>query len=174
MGTRNLTLVYYKGQYRIIQYDALDSKDNRITLINDEERTAYFEELHRQQIEQHSFMPLPGIPSLSRDTGANILDIVAAATKEEPVKIHLWDMEFLTDTISMEWAWVVDLDKKVLEAYTHWERYEVVHEKSRFAEVLGSEKDLPGLIKRFGFDELPKDDRGFFGAFETLLADGPD
>ncbi|KAI4724769.1 hypothetical protein E4T49_07510 [Aureobasidium sp. EXF-10728] len=199
MGTRNLTLVYYKGQYRIIQYgqwdgypsgqglkilsflrdpsniarlqDALDSNDNRIIVISDEERTAYFEDLERQQIAQKSFMPLPAIPSLSRDTGAGILAIVANVTKAEPVKIHLCEADFLADKVFMEWAWVVDLDNKLLEAYTYWERYKVLDEKSRFAELVGSEENLPGLVKRFGFDELPEVDSDFLGDFEDSLVD---
>jgi hypothetical protein len=202
MGTRNLTLVYYKGQYRIIQYgqwdgypdgqgltilrfllDAiniadlqkvLDDSDKRVILISDEERDAYFEDLLNKQIETRSFLPLPVIESLSRDTGAKILEVVACATQEEPVMIHLWDMKFLADELSMEWAWVVNLDKKVLEAYTHWNRYKIMDEKSRFEEVLGSENKLPGLVKRFGFDELPEYEMGFLGAFETLLVDGPE
>ncbi|KAG9745731.1 hypothetical protein KCU73_g7802, partial [Aureobasidium melanogenum] len=109
-----------------------------------------------------------------RDTGAKILNVVANATETEPVKIHLWSMEFLADDISMEWAWVLDLDKEVLEAYTHWDRYKIVDEKSRFEEVLGSEKKLPGLVKRFGFDELPKDELTFLGEFEELLVDEED
>ncbi|KAH0035527.1 hypothetical protein KCU78_g2041, partial [Aureobasidium melanogenum] len=119
-------------------------------------------------------MPLPAIESLSCDTGAEILNVVANATQAEPAKIHLWSMEFLADDIFMEWAWVVDLDKKVLEAYTHWDRYKIVDEKSRFEEVFGSEKKLPGLVKRFGFDELPEDELTFLGDFEELLVDEED
>lgn len=52
-------------------------------------------------------MPLPAIESLSRDTGAKSLNVIANATEADPVKIHLWPMEFLTDDVFMEWAWVV-------------------------------------------------------------------
>jgi hypothetical protein len=195
MGTRNLTLVYYKGQYgqwdgypdgqglTILHFllDAiniadlqkvLDDSDKRVILISDEERDAYFEDLLNKQIETRSFLPLPVIESLSRDTGAKILEVVACATQEEPVEIHLWDVKFLADELFMEWAWVVDLDKKVLEAYTYWNKYKVMDEKSRFEEVLGSEKKLPGLVKRLRFDELPEYEMGFLGAFEALLVDG--
>jgi len=199
MGTRNLTLVYYKGKYRIIQYgqwdghpdgqglkalyfllDAiniadlqkvLDDSDHRIIIISEEERNAYFDDLQRKQIETKSFLPPPAIESLSHDTGAKILDTVACATREEPVKIHLWDMEFLNDEVFLEWAWVVDLDRRVLEAYTYWDRYKTMDEKSRFEEVLGSEKKLPGLVKRFEFDELPTDGRGFLEEFQALVVD---
>lgn len=99
------------------------------------------------------------------------MEVVACATPEEPVTIHLEDMEFLNDELFMEWAWVVDLDSRVLEAYTHWDRYKIVDEKSRFMDVLGSETKLPGLVKRFGFDELPKYDRVFLEVFNALLVD---
>lgn len=80
-------------------------------------------------------------------------------------------MEFLNDEVFLEWAWVVDLDRRVLEAYTYWDRYKTMDEKSRFEEVLGSEKKLPGLVKRFGFDELPTDGRGFLEEYQALVVD---
>jgi hypothetical protein len=196
MGTRHLILVYYKGQYRICQYGqwdgqpdgqgltclhfllntqnimdlrkVLDHSDNCIIVISDEERTAYFTDLQRQQRERGGNpFDFPGIESLSRDTGANILNVVAAATPEEPVKIHFWEMAFLTDEVHLEWAWVVDLDAKVLEGYTYWRRYKVLEEKSRFEDVLGSGKPLPDLVGRFRFDELPSG-RGFLESFGAL------
>lgn len=83
-------------------------------------------------------------------------------------------MDFLADEIWLEWAWVVDLDDRVLEAYSRWNRYKYLEEKSRFEEVLGSEKNLPGLVKRFGFDELPKDPNDFLAGFEESLMDEED
>ncbi|KAI5238362.1 hypothetical protein E4T43_07446 [Aureobasidium subglaciale] len=101
MGTRNLTIVYYKGRYRIAQYgrwdgcpdgqgltilhflkdpaniaklqEVLDDSERRIIIPSDEELLAYFEELQRKQLQARSFLPLPPIESLSRDTGAKIL-----------------------------------------------------------------------------------------------------
>lgn len=202
MGTRNLTLVYYKGQYQIVQYGqwdgqpwgqgctileflldpsnvfrlqhVLDNSDKCIIVLSTEERDDYIESLQRKQRETGSFMPPDPIESLSRDTGAKILEVVANATERYPVEIYRWDMEFLADEIWLEWAWVVDLDKRVLEAYSRWNRYKVLDEKSRFEEVLGSEKSLPGLVKRFGFDELPKDAVSFLAGFEELLVDEED
>jgi hypothetical protein len=86
------------------------------------------------------------------------------------VKIYLWEMEFLHDEVFLEWAWVVDLDSQVLESYT-WCNYKVLDQKSRFADVPGSVKPLPGLVARFRFDELPNG-RGFLAAFEALYMDG--
>lgn len=56
--------------------------------------------------------------SLSRDTGAGILHMIASATASEPVPI-LNDFEFIEDSIMCEWAWVVGLDKEVLEAFSN-------------------------------------------------------
>lgn len=196
MGTRHLILVYYKGQYRICQYGqwdgqpggqgltclyflfneqniinlrkVLDHSDNCLIVISDEERTAYFEDLERQQREAGGNpWDFPGIESLSRNTGADILNVVARATPEEPVKIFLWGMEFLHDDVFTEWAWVVDLDSKVLECHTYSRHHKGLDEKSRFSDVLGSVKPLPGMVARFRFDELPNA-RGFLAAFESL------
>jgi hypothetical protein len=46
-----------------------------------------------------------------------------------------------------------------------------LEEKSRFADILGSMKPLPGLVERFRFDELPNG-RGFLAAFDALDMDG--
>lgn len=202
MGTRNLTLVYYKGQYQIVQYGqwngqptgqgctilefilnpsnvfrlqyVLDNSDKCIIVLSTEERDASIESLQRKQRETGTFMPPDPIESLSRDTGAKILDVVANAKARYPVKIYRWNMDFLADEIWLEWAWVVDLDDRVLEAYSRWNRYKYLEEKSRFEEVLGSEKNLPGLVKRFGFDELPKDPNDFLAGFEESLMDEED
>jgi hypothetical protein len=79
-------------------------------------------------------------------------------------------MAFLNDDAHLEWAWVVDLDAKVLEGYTYWRSYKVMDEKPRFEDVLGSGKPLPDLVGRFRFDELPSG-RGFLEAFGALNMD---
>jgi hypothetical protein len=199
MGTRHLILVYYKGQCRICQYGqwdgqpggqgltclhflfdeqniinlrkVLDHSDNCLIVISDEEQTAYFTDLERQQREAGgNSWDSPGIESLSRNTGADILNVVARATPEGPVKVYLWEMEFLHDEVFLEWAWVVDLDSKVLESYTGC-NYKVLDQKSRFVDVLESVKPLPGVVAGFRFDELPNG-RRFLAPFEALDMDG--
>lgn len=55
-------------------------------------------------------------PSMSRDTGAKILEIVMSATEEKPVE--LFDQhDFLDDETFCEFAYVVNLDTKKLICY---------------------------------------------------------
>lgn len=53
-------------------------------------------------------------PSLSRDTSAGILDLIADAEKPVPVQNNL---KFIADGLFCEWAYLIDLDSGVLEAY---------------------------------------------------------
>lgn len=201
MGTRNLTIVYYKGEYRLCQYGqwdgdsqgltiynflldpanitklekVLDAGDSLIHTLTDEEYKAWGEEMFAAQMawnqrprdpdtwELFQVSPI----SLSRDTGANILNLLVQATEQEPVKVKFWDMKFITDTLCCEWTWVVDLDKKVLETYTSWE-YDFIEKKedSRFAELFGDE-ELPGLVKRYEFGKLPESRKAMLKDFEV-------
>jgi hypothetical protein len=53
-------------------------------------------------------------PSLSRNTCAEILSVVANATERVPL---VNEMEFLQDTLFCEWAYVLDLDVHTLKVY---------------------------------------------------------
>ncbi|RYP26069.1 hypothetical protein DL767_008172 [Monosporascus sp. MG133] len=100
-------------------------------------------------------------PSVSRDTGADILRLVADATAEKPVPV-VRRIEFLADTCFCEWAYVVDLDERVLEVYGSPEYsgtrgLPVLGDGSRFRRVesLRDAESLPALVGRFPFDNLP-------------------
>ncbi|RYP46052.1 hypothetical protein DL768_007678 [Monosporascus sp. mg162] len=100
-------------------------------------------------------------PSVSRDTGADILWLVADATAERPVPV-VPDIEFLAETYFCEWAYVVDLDEHVLEVYGSPKRLvhrglPVLGDGSRFRRVesLKDAESLPSLVGRFPFDNLP-------------------
>lgn len=53
-------------------------------------------------------------PSLSRDTGAKILEIIQNAS--EPVPVNLYK-EFAADSLFCEWAYVIDFDKGTFEVF---------------------------------------------------------
>ncbi|RYO92280.1 hypothetical protein DL766_001771 [Monosporascus sp. MC13-8B] len=103
-------------------------------------------------------------PSVSRDTGADILWLVADATAEKPVPI-VRKIEFLTDTGLCEWAYVVDLDEHVLEVYgslkySGTRGLPVLGDGSRFQRVEGLKdaESLPSLVGTFPFDNLPSEE----------------
>ncbi|TIA16274.1 hypothetical protein D6C80_04639 [Aureobasidium pullulans] len=178
MGTRNLTIVYYKGKYRICQYGqwdgdsqgltiynflldpanitklekVLDAGDSLIHTLTDEEYKAWGEEMFAAQMAWNQRPRDPDTWELFQ---------------QEPVKLKIWGMKFITDTLCCEWAWVVDLDKKVLEAYTSWE-YDLIEKKkdSRFAELFGDE-ELPGLVQRYEFGKLPESRKVMLEDFEV-------
>lgn len=84
--------------------------------------------------------------SLSRDTGAGILEMIASATEDKPVPI-INDFDFVDDGVMCEWAWVVDLDNEVLEMFYNQCKNFV----GRFG---GQDGDKLGLLKSFSFEQL--------------------
>ncbi|KFZ10690.1 hypothetical protein V502_07986 [Pseudogymnoascus sp. VKM F-4520 (FW-2644)] len=107
-------------------------------------------------------------PSMSRETSAGILDVVAKATAEAPVPICL-GLEFIHDGLFCEWAYVVDLDAEVLEVFHGLEK-EREGSVQRFKGVDGAEAGwVPALVKAFAFAELPKKEADFVEAMNEAL-----
>lgn len=177
MGTRNLVIVYHKGEYRIVQYgqwdgypsgqglvilkwlkepgnieklrSVLDAGDSHIYEWDPKNSTAE-EEMH---------------PSLSRDTGARILALALKATEENPMPVEL-AFGFIADYIFCEWIWVVDLDKNVFEGYGGFCNYEgEEREKHRFHPIIEESYPLPQLLRSFPLAELPKSKTAFVRSF---------
>jgi hypothetical protein len=101
-------------------------------------------------------------PSLSRDTGAKILEIVTQATAEKRVFI-VRDLEFANDGLFCEWAYVVDLDQNTFEVFGGCEGKQIAP-TTRFNDVGDSRASVPALIKSFSFSQLPTTEDEFLDA----------
>lgn len=67
-------------------------------------------------------------PSLSRDTGGEILSLIQDASEPLPVCIYT---EFAADSLFCEWAYVVDFDKNTFEVFEGFNK-EPLDEGERF------------------------------------------
>ncbi|KAN0076648.1 hypothetical protein V8E54_006790, partial [Elaphomyces granulatus] len=92
-------------------------------------------------------------PSLSRDTGAKVLEIVAQATAGNNVPI-VQTLDFANDSMFCQWAYVIDLDQNTFEVF---EGYEQKQEAltTRFNGVGRDNDTVPALIKSFSLSQLP-------------------
>ena len=151
MGTRNLTAVIKDTEYKIAQYgqwdgypegqgevvyDFLKGEGNLTKLTGNLDKVRWatqadFDKLNEaieadgsgwvtfEQSKKASEM----FPELSRDTGAEILELVANAERE----IALTDEhEFIKDELFCEWAYVIDLDVNQLRVYAGGENLKAV------------------------------------------------
>jgi len=131
MGTRNLTLVHLDGTYKVAQYGQWDgypsgqgatildflktwdrpdftTKVRACSFLSSEELTALDEKIKKKQIPDW-----PKVwPHLSRDTGAKILQMIAASKNGLRLKNQL---SFAGDSLFCEWAYVIDLDTDQFE-----------------------------------------------------------
>lgn len=134
MGTRHLTMVQLDGQYRIAQYGQWDGypsgqgstvleflktwnrpvfeqKLRAITWLTQADADALNEEIKAKGL-QDKWQRL--YPELSRDTGAEILEIVEKAQPGIKLKNGT---DFAGDSLMCEYAYVIDLDANTLEVF---------------------------------------------------------
>lgn len=137
MGTRNLTIVKHNGEYKVAQYGQWDGYPSgqgvtvlefvhKLNTINarmefarkvDSVQVAsaeYLSEIDRR-VENGEIKDWRELyPELSRDTCAEILNMIM----ERPPGLKLQDdINFAADSLFCEWAYVIDLDEDVFEAY---------------------------------------------------------
>lgn len=142
MGTRNLICVVLNGEYKVAQYGQWDGypsgqgsvvleflrdemdRENFISRLKDcryiseEEHTALWEAAGAgaggfvnmnvsDKFKEHN-------PQLHRDFGAQVLAHIQDSTGEVLLKDSI---DFAQESLFCEWAYVIDLDKNVLEVY---------------------------------------------------------
>lgn len=182
MGTRNLTIVKMNDEYRVAQYGQWDGypSGNGLTILQFLRVTKM--DAFRKQIAKTRFITDEEIkekwvqaganpddkfvtlevsnafarffPELSRDTGADILTVIAMSEKEE---IGLQNsINFARESLFCEWAYIVDLDKNVLEVYKGFNKTPLTEEDTFYMNGYSDDGYYPvKLIASYDIDNLP-------------------
>lgn len=97
-------------------------------------------------------------PSLSRDTGGEILSLIQGSGEPLPVRVY---KEFAADSLFCEWAYVVDFDKNTFEVFEGF-NHDPLKEDERFYGVTcdsGNNGYHPVRHRKtYPLDSLPTDE----------------
>lgn len=180
MGTRNLTVVFMDGEYRVAQYGQWDGypegqgmiclhflRDkmvrrqfiyylDKMKYMNDD----VIEEIQSSQIAKYC-------PEFSRDTGAEILQrIQDDRITTRCLENSLW---FASDGLFCEWAYVIDLDSNTFEVYQGFNKTPLtMHDRFYFMQVANKPENgyYPvRMCASWDLDDLPTDE-AFLAAFK--------
>lgn len=145
MGTRNLIAVVKDGKFVVGQYcegdgypegqgkialEFLRGDGNvhrlteglqHVTYPTEDERKAFWKKAghdgESDWVTMEVSQKFRGLyPSLSRDTGAGVLGLIAQAANDNKVPLVL-QQSFAGDSLFCEWAYVIDLDQSTFEVY---------------------------------------------------------
>lgn len=184
MGTRNLTAVFMDGEYRVAQYgqwdgypegqgitclnflrDKMNEKRfreqlNNVHFGNEEELDKLFSEFGASasgsiSVENYDRFK-KAYPELHRDTASEILQMI----QDGNVRVLKNDLDFASDGLFCEWAYVIDLDTRRFEVYTGFHK-EPLTEKDRFYFLKDKEENgYSGvhMVFSWSIDDLPTDE----------------
>lgn len=181
MGTRHLIAVQKDNSYKVAQYGQWDGylsgqgdsilkffHENDLETFRtkvdncffgtqeqiDEAYAPYTDGNGWMTFEQSEAFQKSEFGHLSRDTGANILNVIM---KSEGPLMQVDNIDFAKDSLFCEYAYVIDLDKDILEVYEGFNT-EPLPEGARFT---GSSKDggeyqAVKLVASFQLENLPE------------------
>lgn len=182
MGTRHLTIVKFGGEYKIAQYGQWDGypSGQGVTvlefirnivdsnLVNEfaykVKNCRWITEEEAATIEEDRNWPNK-YPELSRDAGAEILQMVM---NSENGLVLANSIDFAADSLFCEWAWLIDLDSGIFEAYEGFNQTKPLTEKDRFFFLVEKErKGYHPIVKvaEWSLDNLPSNE-DFLGTFK--------
>ncbi|KAI1086324.1 hypothetical protein F5B19DRAFT_501723 [Rostrohypoxylon terebratum] len=104
-------------------------------------------------------------PSLSRGTGAGILELIANATPDNKLPVQS-ELDFANDGFSCEWAYIVDLDEEQLKIFTCTGPKSEGHP---FEDVGDPDDGVPAFVTSFTFLELRSWDKKKFMQLATEI-----
>ena len=182
MGTRNLTVVFMDGEYKVAQYGQWDGYPEGqgatcLAFLRDEMDESKF----REQLKKVHFWSAEELdnlfaefgadqdgsirmrdydrfkeayPELHRDTAADVLKMI----QDGNVRLLKNDIDFAADGLFCEWAYVIDLDNRRFEVYTGFHK-EPLTEKDRFYFLKDKEEGngYSGIhmVTSWSLDDLP-------------------
>jgi len=125
MGTRHLTLVVLDDKIKVAQYGQWDGypagqgevvaefikKKMNKQAFRDAVSECKF--LTEKEIKEYNDTKREMTDEFSRDTGAKILEMI----QNKNIRLLYSDELFAADSLMCEWAWLLDLDREILEVY---------------------------------------------------------
>lgn len=193
MGTRHLTIVIRKEKPVVAQYGQWDGypegqgttvlnflKNSNITKFKKKLNNVRFMN-KRDENSMKKFMTEIGAPDgymnmeqsnlynkkypyLSRDHGADILNMIYESEKSDGKIVLYNNIGFASDSLFCEWAYLIDLDKNVLEVYEGFNT-EPLEDDQRFKNLeinnygSGIDQYYPiKCIKTYPLDNLPTEE----------------
>lgn len=191
MGTRHLITIVKDGEFKLAQYgqwdgypsgqgadilkfltegdvEALRRNIDKLYFVTDEEVDAFFQTVGIPAGQQRMTMDQSNtvkevFPSLHRDTGAGILDLIASGKvnkiddlTEGEARIPTTNRIAFAGGWACEWAYTIDLDKGTFEVYEAGLSDE--GEPNRFTDVIKKEyegeEETPRFVRLVGEYEL--------------------
>jgi hypothetical protein len=186
MGTRNLTAVFYKGEYKIAQYGQWDgnpsgqgltvleflkkghlnvfkNKLKNVRFIDLKGRDKEFTEEYDKNAPQWSNDPDNRTSAqkvwfetyMSRNLGAEILSNIEHSESNEILLEN--NINFASESLHCEWAYVIDFDLNCLEVYSGFNKEKV---KNRFSDIPLENESYQHikLLHSFKLYELPDEE----------------
>ena len=185
MGTRNLTAVMVDGEYKVAQYGQWDGypsgqgatileflrsldeekmkrfvkKVKAVGELSDEENLKQWAECGSDPdsdyvTEEVSKKHTKKYPESSRDTGGKILSVIL----EKKAGIFLNnEIDFVSDSLFCEWAYVVDLDANTFEVFEGFNKTPLENDErfANFSDQCKQEYYPVKLRKKYDLDKLP-------------------
>lgn len=171
MGTRYLIAVVMDGEYKVAQYGQWDGypsgngadilnflRENNLGDFREKLNNIHFITDEDYQSVKNSKDPTRDYAHLSRDTGANILNMIMT----ENIVFVRNDLSFAGDSLYCEWAYVIDLDSNKFEIYEGFNT-----EKITSGRFLSCDENLTKtdgyepvkMVKKYSISNLPDIDK---------------
>jgi len=170
MGTRNLTMVYSNGEYKVAQYgqfngypsglgvdllmylkeykiEDLREAVNKCSFLSENELLDIDRKVDSILEKDPHYQWQEDYPELARETGGDILNLIMHEGKARMNNA----LEFAADSLFCEWAYVIDLDKNTFEVYEGF-NHEPLTQDDRFYFLMNEANEMNAERKKYSSD----------------------